>query len=392
MTLLTDQPGPLPVPRHFGWGATGLRNAWPVLIGLPIVLGLHFGFGAMYQGYATKLAIDVGIAIVLAVSLNIVNGYTGQFAIGHAGFMMLGGYVAAAITYYGSIRLYGTAQPQGGILSWNFALDLFRGATFGRGEWLFVTAMLAGGLVAALAGLLVGLPSLRLRGDYLAIVTLGFGEIVRVLFEYTFEQVPASQVADTPVHKLAVSLGGSLGFNFAPAYTTIFWTYLVVLLTLVVAMRAKASSLGRAYLSIREDEIAAEAMGVCTTRYKVQAFVISAFFAGLAGALYAHQTPIKAGDLNFMKSFEIIIIIVLGGLGSISGAILAAIVLTLLPELLRDLPGGVDRYRIIIYALVLILVMILRPKGIFGTREIWEMWPFKLLRRKEPQINADTRG
>jgi branched-chain amino acid transport system permease protein len=380
MTLATDQPGPLRAPRagHTGVVATLLRNAWPLLVGLPVVLGIHFGMAALDLPYHGKLMIDIGIAITLALSLNIVNGYTGQFSIGHAGFMALGGYAAAMVSYYGSIRLYGTAQPLGGVLSWSMGLERFDGPLFGRGEWLFVVACLFGGLVAALAGLLVGLPSLRLRGDYLAIVTLGFGEIVRVLLEFTHPQVPASQVPDTPWTTLAVSLGGSLGFNFAPAYTTLFWTWLVVLVTLVVALRIKASSLGRAYLSIREDEIAAEAMGVYTTRYKVQAFVVAAFFAGLAGALYAHQVPIRAGDLGFMKSFEIIIIIVLGGLGSISGAILAAVTLTLLPEFLR----GFAQYRMVIYALLLILMMILRPQGLFGTRELWDLFPFNRLRRR----------
>lgn len=387
-TLLTTQPGPLSPPRHVGWGATLVRNAWPVLIGVPLVLALHLALGAADRPFASKMLIDIGIMITLAVSLNIVNGYTGQFSIGHAGFMMLGGYVAAMITYYGSVKLYGSPAPQGGLLSWGFALDRHAGPLFGRGDLLFLAASLVGASVAALAGLIVGLPSLRLRGDYLAIVTLGFGEILRVLFEASREQLPAytaeqaQVIRDAPWSRLVLSLGGSLNFSGVPGYTTLFWTYLVALLTLVAALRIKASSLGRAYLSIREDEVAAEAMGVNATRYKVQAFVVAAFFAGLAGSLYAHQLPIRAADLGFLKSFDIIIVIVLGGLGSISGAVLAAVVLTMLPEWLRDVGGGVDRYRVIIYALLLVAMMVLRPQGLFGTRELWEMWPFTRLRRR----------
>jgi branched-chain amino acid transport system permease protein len=387
-TLLTTQPGPLHTPQRVGWGATLLRNAWPVLVGLPLVLALHFALGRADLPFTSKMLIDIGIMITLAVSLTIVNGYTGQFSIGHAGFMMLGGYVAAMVTYYGSVKLYGSSAPQGGVLSWGFALDRYSGPLFGRGELLFIAASLLGATVAAVAGLLVGLPSLRLRGDYLAIVTLGFGEILRVLFEASREQLPAytaeqvQTIRETPWTTLMLSLGGSLNFSGVPSYTTLFWTYLVALITLVVALRIKASSLGRAYLSIREDEIAAEAMGVNTTRYKVQAFVVAAFFAGLAGSLYAHQLPIRAADLGFMKSFDIIIVIVLGGLGSISGAVLAAVVLTMLPEWLRDIGGEVDRYRVIIYALLLVAMMVLRPQGIFGTRELWEVWPLSKLRRQ----------
>jgi branched-chain amino acid transport system permease protein len=247
------------------------------------------------------------------------------------------------------------------------------------GDLVFIVACLLGGLAAALAGYLVGLPSLRLRGDYLAIVTLGFGEIVRVLLQTSRPQITTlAEVQATPVYKLPLHLGQALGFNLIPAYTTLFWIYLAVCATVLVAYRLKYSTAGRAMLSIREDEIAAQAMGINTTRYKMRAFVLSSFFAGLAGALFAHQIgSINAAELGFIKSFDIIIIIVLGGLGSISGAVLAAALLVLLPEVLRV----VAEYRMIAYALMLILIMILRPQGLLGIREIWELKPIKKLWR-----------
>jgi branched-chain amino acid transport system permease protein len=297
------------------------------------------------------------------------------------------------------------------------------------GDFLFIGACLFGALVAALAGWIVGLPSLRLRGDYLAIVTLGFGEIVRVLLQGTPDQLDTTStdpaLTDLSFPRQIVHLGGALGFSGAPAYSTVFWIWLAVGITLAAIIRLKQSSYGRALLSVREDEVAAQAMGVNITKYKVRAFVFSAFFAGLAGALYAMKVgTINAGELAFQKSFDIVIMVVLGGLGSVSGAALAAVILTLLPELLRNPPDlwpwglliaaivavlitalaprkrgplltligicagwelmrwtarwrGIDLsdYRMIIYALALIIMMIVRPQGLFGVREIWDYLP-----------------
>lgn len=321
--------------------------------------------------FAAKMIVDVGINIVLAVSLTIVNGLTGQFSIGHAAFMAVGGYVAAAIVYYGSYRLGTEPMLMGGVLSGM----LERGPDtpwFTRFDLLFATAILAGGIFAAFCGYLVGLPSLRLKGDYLAIVTLGFGEIVRVLIQSQTGDVlyDADEIASTPAYSLATKLGGSLGFSGLPFYTGMFWVFSLVFITLLVSWRVKNSTYGRALLSIREDEIAAESMGVNTTKFKVRAFVLSAFFAGCAGALYAHNlgVTLNAGELGFVKSFDIIIMVVLGGLGSISGAVIAAVVLTLLPEYLRDFA----QYRMIVYAVLLIVMMIVRPKGLLGVHELWE--------------------
>ena len=341
---------------------------WIAVVGLAALV--HFALGPLLPGYYAKILMDVGIAVVLGVSLNLVNGFTGQFSIGHAAFMAVGGYTAAAIVYYGSYRIAGNPDLAGGVLS---SMLVGREAPwFTPHDLLFLVAMLAGGVVAALCGYLVGLPSLRLKGDYLAIVTLGFGEIVRVLIQSQTGDVlyDPEEIAQTPAWKLAGSLGGSLGFSGLPFYTSFFWVYLLVLVTLLLAWRIKNSSYGRALISIREDEIASEAMGVDTTRFKIRAFVLSAFLAGCAGALFAHTVGVQlnAAELGFVKSFDIIIMVVLGGLGSISGAVIAAIILTILPEALR----GVAEYRMVAYAVALIVMMLVRPKGLLGVHEVWE--------------------
>jgi branched-chain amino acid transport system permease protein len=208
------------------------------------------------------------------------------------------------------------------------------------GDLLFLVSLLIGGLLAAACGYIVGLPSLRLKGDYLAIVTLGFGEIVRVLIQVFTSDVlwDVNEIKSTPFYKLPMYLGGPVGFSGLPFYTSLFWVTLFCGITLLVAYRLKESTHGRAFLSVREDEIAASAMGVNTTKYKIRAFVIAAFFAGIAGGLYAHTVGVQlnANELGFVKSFDIVIMVVLGGLGSISGAAIAAAILTPLPELLRN--------------------------------------------------------
>ena len=334
-------------------GKTLLTAAAPMALGL-LLAGLLQASMAGYPFYS-KVLTDVGIAIVLAVSLNLVNGFTGQFSIGHAGFMAVGGYTAGAITYYGHYLLWGDLQSHGA----------------GTAA-LYITALLAGGLTAAAFGWLVGLPSLRLRGDYLAIVTLGFGEIVRVTIQRSGDVLfdPVA-IADASPWTLATSLGGSLGFTGLPFITNLFSVWTVVAIVLLVSFRMKRSDPGRALLAIREDEVAAEAMGVPTTRFKVRAFVYAAFFAGVAGGLFAHEvgTTLNPRELGFQKSFEIVIMVVLGGMGSVSGTTIAAIVLTVLPELLREF----SEYRMVVFAITLIVMMLLRPQGLFGVREIWEV-------------------
>jgi branched-chain amino acid transport system permease protein len=302
---------------------------------LGFLLLINYYLPSRMNPYYLQILILIGINIMLAVSLNLINGFTGQFSIGHAGFMAIGGYSSAFFTYY-----FGRNLIQG--LS---SVILF--------PWLaksiiFVLALILGGTLAAVAGLVVGIPSLRLRGDYLAIATLGFGEIIRVMI-------------------LNIdAVGGARGFADIPGYTNLFWVLFFVLVTIIVVRNLVNSTHGRAFLSVREDEVAAEAMGINTTYYKVYAFVIGAFFAGIAGGLFGHYLMyLHTNSFTFMRSIEVIIMVVLGGMGSITGAILAAIILTILPEFLRV----VKDYRMVIYSLILIILMLTRPQGLFGVQE-----------------------
>jgi len=281
--------------------------------------------------YFYRILVLCGLNVMLALSLNLVNGITGQFSIGHAGFMAVGAYASAAFTVYAVPRLFGVGPDASGLVI--------------VGPLLL--ALLVGGLTSAAAGFLVGLPSMRLRGDYLAIVTLGFGEIIRV----AILNIDA--------------VGGARGFAGIPRRTDLAWVIAGALATWVVLRNVLRSYHGRAFLAIREDEIAAEALGVPTTRYKVTAFVIAAFFAGVAGALFAHYTYLHTNSFTFMKSIEVIVMVVLGGMGSLLGSVLGATVLTALPEALRFASSD----RLIIYSLLLIVLMIARPQGILGKTE-----------------------
>jgi len=346
-----------------GLGGAAIRSLWPLVVGVVIAWFLQQFVAPALGPFPAKLLLDIGIAIVLAGSLNIVNGFGGQFSIGHAGFMMIGGYAAAWLTYYGSIMLWGSPALHGGFL--------------GGGDWLFLGGCVLGGILAAVTGVVVGLPSLRLRGDYLAIVTLGFGEIVRVLVQRTSDvlypdDVKARSLAGTFDH-----LGGSLGFGGVPTYTRIFYVYVFAAILLVAAYRLKISSRGRALLAVRENEIAAEAVGIDTARVKVAAFVMAAFFAGIGGALFAHElgTTLNPRELGFQKSIDLVIMVVLGGMGSITGVVVAAIALTIMPEAFRSFSD----YRMPVYALALIIVMIVRPQGLFGIKELWDTRPWRRL-------------
>lgn len=299
--------------------------------------------------YVLQIIVLCGINIVLAVSLNLVNGFTGQFSIGHAGFMAIGGYASAMFSLHVG-KGWVSALTAGGVP-----------ALVAQGAALLV-ALLLGGLLAAVAGYFVGLPSLRLRGDYLAIVTLGFGEIIRVLI-INVDAVGAAQ-----------------GLPGIPQWTNLFWIGLFVLAVILVSKNLAHSTHGRALFAIRDDEVAAEALGVNTTAYKVLAFVIGAFFAGVAGGLSAHFVSyLNPSSFTFLRSIEIVAMVVLGGLGSITGATLAAIVLTVLPEALRSALA----YRMVIYSLMLIVLMITRPQGLLGTREFsWKAVRDRLSRRR----------
>lgn len=266
-----------------------------------------------YQINLTSMCIN----IILAVSLNLINGFTGQLSLGHAGFMAVGAYTAVIMTT--------------------------------KMDYPFL-AGLAGAIVAAgIAGLVIGVPTLRLKGDYLAIATLALGEIIRV----TLQNIDY--------------INGPAGISGIPKLTTWAWLYGGAVLTVLVVVNLVNSSYGRAIISVREDEIAAELMGINTTKYKVMAFVIGAGCAGLAGALYGHYFYIiKPETFNFMKSFDILVMVVLGGLGSTTGAVIAAIFITVLTAALQPFP----EIRMVLYALTLITVMIYRPQGLMGNKEL----------------------
>jgi branched-chain amino acid transport system permease protein len=322
-------------------------RAWPVLKSfLPFVVGapIFYVLGLITPEAFRLILFTVFVNIVLAVSLNVVNGFTGQFSIGHAAFMAVGAYTAALVTT--------------GMEAFQVA-----GLPLGASDALiFLVALLAGMAMASLAGLLVGIPSLRLRGDYLAIVTLGFGEIIRVVIENTRV------------------LGQATGISGLPASTNVVWAGMGVVATVVMARRLLLSTQGRALLAIREDEVAAEAMGVDTVGWKVRAFVISAAFAGLAGALLVHKIQLVTPRMfTFVKSMEVVVMVVLGGMGSITGSVVAATLLTVALESLQ----AADQYRMVIFSLLLIVLMLTRPSGLFGTREIWDAVPRWLRRRSD---------
>jgi branched-chain amino acid transport system permease protein len=308
-----------------------------------LALSLLVSLGANHiNPYRLFILYDIGINIILAVSLNLINGYTGQFSLGHAGFMAVGGYTAAVITnQFGALNAFASGA-------------------------LFLGALLAGGMLAAVTGFLVGLPTLRLRGDYLAIVTLGFGEIIRVIFQNMN------------------AVGAARGLSVMHGWTNFFWTFGFAAVTVYAVTALVHSTYGRGFIAVRDDEVAAEAMGINTTKYKVTAFVVGAFFAGIAGGLYAHSKQfLTPGGFNFMESIAIVVMVILGGMGNTTGVIIAAILLTLLPEGLRMIagiehfPGIIKEFpfswignaRMVIYSLLLIVLMLTRPQGLFSWRE-----------------------
>ena len=288
-----------------------------------IAVFLIAGNSIMSSGMLTRaqgtIVIQVGIYIILAVSLNVAAGYLGQLPLGHAGFMAVGAYSGAIFW-------------RSGLLS---------------GMPGIVLGLVVAGTMAAIFGIIIGIPALRLKGDYLAIITLGFGEIIRVV-----------------IINLSWLTGGTPGLLNIPRHTNFLLLYVCVIITCAVIHTMMKSRHGRAILSIRENEIASESCGVKTTYYKVMAFSLSAFFAGVAGAFYAGTLGmLTPGPFNFMESINILVMVVLGGMGSMMGSVIAASILTALPLILQ----GLNEYRLIIYALILIIVMIFKPSGLMGT-------------------------
>ena len=301
-----------------------IRHAKTVLAGALALSLLVSLFANQFNSYWLFISYDIAVNVILAVSLNLINGYTGQFSLGHAGFMAIGAYTAAVIT-----NQFGQLNPIVSVA-------------------VFLGALLAGGLAAALGGLLVGIPTLRLRGDYLAIVTLGFGEIIRVVLQNMN------------------AVGGARGLSVMHGWTNFFWAFGFAAVTVYVVTALVHSTYGRGFIAVRDDEVAASAMGINPTKYKVTAFVIGAFFAGIAGGLYAHSKQfITPGGFNFLQSITFVVMVILGGMGNTIGVIIAAVLLTLLPEFLRP----VAEYRMIIYSLLLIILMLTRPQGLFSFRK-----------------------
>ncbi len=376
-----------------------LRVLGAVVI-VAILAGLQTLLRDRFNPYVTTVIALVGVNIILAVSLNLINGITGQFSLGHAGFMAVGAYASAAFSFYASPYL---ALPP---------------------QLIFVIAILLGAVAAGIAGLLVGLPSLRLRGDYLAIVTLGFNQIIISIIQNAKE------------------IGGATGFNSIPQYANLVWIFAFVVGCIFCVRNLVNSQLGRSMKAIRDDEVAAEAVGINTTGIKVLAFVISAMWAGIAGALQVHYLGLANPDsFTFVKSVEIVVMVVLGGLGSITGSVVSATGLKFLEEALRNassvfwvvpvlfilglaltgweafkartlarwaigavtslivlgvflwfanhnqdwLESNKGALRYVIYALILIGMMLVRPAGLLGR------WELSLRKRKPPLVDAGVR-
>lgn len=298
-----------------------LKTVLTRLVPLAVV---YFGVWALMSvgiidAYLQITLVTICINIILATSLNLVTGFTGQFSLGHAGFMAIGAYSAALIT----MRI--------------------------ANVWGFVAGVIVGAVIAALIGFLVGLPTLRLRGDYLAIATLGLAEIIRILllnFGFT---------------------NGAAGLSGIPQFVNWHWLFLFTVGSVWLISNLLHSRQGRDMIAVREDEIAAESVGVNTTKAKVLAFTVGAFFAGIAGALYASNFYFIKPDLfGFLKSIDILVIVVLGGLGSLSGSVIAAFLLAILSTVLQPFP----ELRMIIYSLALVVIMVFRPQGLMGNKEL----------------------
>lgn len=290
-----------------------------------VILAALITFGFLFllidarviNSYYAGIIILTLINIILAVSLNLIVGFTGQLSLGHAGFMSVGAYVSAIITQKAGMP--------------------------------FMISIIVGAIIACIFAALIGYPTLKLTGDYFAITTLAFGEIIRIV-----------------IMNIDV-VGGARGFTGIPKKTTFTLAFLVMVIAIIIIYNIIHSSQGRAMLSVRENEIAAQSMGINAFKYKMMAFIIGAFFAGLAGGLYSHYMGyIQPVSFDFNKSIDYLTFVVFGGMGSLSGSVIATIILTFLPELLR----GLGDYRMIIYPLALIILMIFRPQGLLGNKEL----------------------
>lgn len=291
------------------------------VVALAAIWGVHYMVIPWTDVYFTSVAIRIGINMLAVMALSLVLGFTGQFSLGHAGFMAIGAYSS------GYLALHMGVPP--------------------------MAATLIGGFAAAIGGLAVGLPSLRLSGDYLAVVTLGFNGIIIVVIQNT------------------KALGAALGMIGLPQATSFGWTFTWLLLGAVFLRNLIRSPHGRMLMAVRDNEIAVRSLGIDTTRAKVTAFVLGAFWAGIAGGLIAFlNASISPNQFSYDRSIELVAMVVLGGTGSMSGPLIAAAVLTALPEVLRP----IAQYRMVLYSFVLIVMMLLRPQGLMGSRELMDLF------------------
>ncbi len=291
------------------------------------------------DSYIRGIFIQCCFAVIMATSLNLVMGYLGQIALGHAGFMAVGAYTSALVTKAIGLGIKaGTIAPISNVAQ-------------------FFVGLLCGAIAAALFGLIVGIPALRLRGDYLAIITLGFGEIIRVIIQ----NLPFAGGKGLAQGQAGQALIGIMRMN------DIYVIFGVTVVCVAIMLAFVRSKFGRAIIAIREDDIASSSTGLNVTYYKVLTFTFSAFFAGVAGAVYAHRGlgTLQYSDFTFLKSTDYVIMVVLGGMGSMTGSVITAVLLSVLPEVLR----AFSEYRMLLYSIILVIMMIFRPIGLFGNYE-----------------------
>lgn len=322
---------------------------------LLVTIALLFVFNGTLDSYKIKILTLCGIYIVLGLSLNLINGFTGMFSLGHAGFMAVGAYVSSLMTMPGATK---------DAIFYAVEINPFIASIHDMPFWL---ALLVGGLCAAVVAFLIGAPVLRLNDDYLAIATLGFSEIIRVLI----------------VNMQSVT-NGSLGLKGIPRYTNLWWSWGLAILTIFFMKYLIDGMYGKAFKAIREDQIAAEAMGVNVRNHKILSFVLGAFFAGIGGALLAHSIgAIDPSVFTFIQTFNIVLIVVLGGTGSITGSVLSACAVTILMQVLQVIEqpislgfiqtSGMPGLRMVVFSAMLMIVILFYPKGLMGRNEFnWD--------------------
>ncbi|MCX6090138.1 MAG: branched-chain amino acid ABC transporter permease [Candidatus Atribacteria bacterium] len=320
-----------------------LPEYWFIMGGI-ILFVLLFFLSQVLNRYLLHIFILMGISSIATVSLNLTNGYTGLFSLGHAAFMAIGAYTSTLLAFPLTLRQ-------------SYELPLLPSFLGGaEAAWPFLPALIAGGVMAALAAFIIGAPVLRLRGHYLSVASLGFMVIVAT-FAKTWRGLTR----------------GSMGINAIPSYTNVYWVYLWLLITIYVVWRIVNSRFGRAMMAIRDDETAAQVLGIYPMKYKLLSFVLGAFFAGVAGGLYAHFTKaIRPLEFSFFLTFQVVVMLIVGGMGTMSGPVVGACFLITLRYALKPLEEHLKLYGFIelVYAVLLIVIMLWKPEGIMGQRQL----------------------